>query len=262
MKYLFYALIFFTLSLQAVDNFVVITPEKTGTHLLTRAMTLLTGKEVINKWEREEFDFEIQRLLQLSLDEGKYFHMHAFYKKKVFDLFKQSGFKVIYLIRDPRDTLVSVYHYILDRGWEFENLSRDGPFGKLGKDEQIEELITGKLFGNSIPNDFFGKRWGWYANSETCTVKFEKLVGAKGGGDREEQIMELKKLAHFIHLYLPEEKFQEIADQLYGWPGLKTFRVGKIGTWREYFNEEHIKQFKRVFGQELVEMGYESDLKW
>lgn len=262
MFYLSIFFLFLTFSLYGVDNFVVITPEKSGTHLLTRAISLLTGKDVIHKWEREEFESEILRLMKVSLDEGKYLHMHAFYNIKLSKLFSNNSHKVIYLVRDPRDTLISVYHYIMDIGWVYENLGRDYPFGKLPKEEQIHELITGARYGNSIPDDFFGKRWGWFIHPNSCTVYFENLVGPKGGGSRDKQIMELKVIAKHINLFLPEERFQEIADQLFGWPGLGTFRSGQIGSWKNTFNELHKREFKKIFGRELIEMGYEKNLNW
>lgn len=40
------------------------------------------------------------------------------------------------------------------------------------------------------------------------------------------------------------------------------FRKGKIGDWKNYFNDDTRKWFKSVGGEELIRQGYEQDLDW
>ena len=41
-----------------------------------------------------------------------------------------------------------------------------------------------------------------------------------------------------------------------------TFRSGKVGKWRESFNEEHKSIFKETAGDLLVRLGYEQSNDW
>lgn len=246
------------------NPFVVVTPEKTGTHLLTRALTFLTGKQVFHVWDRTTTVSELDDYLETAEKEDKFFHMHAFPEPHIVDAFKQRGYKVIFLLRDPRDQLISVLYYIHDCRWEYENLRMDYPFGKLNFDEKIEEMITGEKFGIRVPHDFFIRRIPWMdmEGLSVYTVRFEKLVGEKGGGSLMDQIDELMTLANFLTIELSIDNAQQIAEQLFGWQGLGTFRSGKIGSWKTHYNEQHITSFKRHFGNLLINLGYESNFEW
>jgi hypothetical protein len=41
-----------------------------------------------------------------------------------------------------------------------------------------------------------------------------------------------------------------------------TFRSGKIGKWKDNFNDEHTKVFKEVCGDILISLGYEDSDDW
>ncbi len=41
-----------------------------------------------------------------------------------------------------------------------------------------------------------------------------------------------------------------------------TFRKGMIGSWQANFSEENKELYKLLYGQELIDLGYESDLNW
>jgi hypothetical protein len=99
-------------------------------------------------------------------------------------------------------------------------------------------------------------------NPEVYTTSFEKLVGVKGGGNRDIQISELKQIAEFINFDISQSSIEEISDNLFGHEGLYTFRTGQIGSWKLYFSEEHISSFKQYFGKELIQLGYEKDFNW
>ena len=37
---------------------------------------------------------------------------------------------------------------------------------------------------------------------------------------------------------------------------------GKKGGWKNFFQEEHKQAFKKIAGDLLIELGYETDLNW
>lgn len=260
-KWLFVFLLLNINQLHGVDPFVVVTAERSGTHLLTRALTFLTEKKVIHVWERNESISALQYYLAKVEYEGAFFHMHAFPYRHIVEFFESRGYKVIFQLRDPRDQLLSVLNYIRDFRWEYGPLRMDFPFGELSFDEQIDEMITGQRFGICVPKEFISKRLAWMnlENTPCFTTRFERLVGAKGGGNRELQLEELAKLASFLNIEITQERLGEIADDLFAGPAL---RKGQINSWKAAFTKKHKKHFKENYGQELINLGYEKDLKW
>ena len=57
--------------------------------------------------------------------------MHAYPRQHIIDAFKNRSYKILFLMRDPRDQLISILHYIRIWHWEFEDLRMDAPFGEL-----------------------------------------------------------------------------------------------------------------------------------
>jgi len=39
-------------------------------------------------------------------------------------------------------------------------------------------------------------------------------------------------------------------------------RSGRVEQWKELYTENHKKQFKELFGDVLVELGYENNNNW
>lgn len=261
---IFIFIFLFSNLLYASDKFAVITGEKTGTHLLTRALTFLTDKKVLNCWERYADDFTLNSYLDRVENEDRFFHMHAFPETNLIEILKARGYKVIFLLRDPRDQLISVLFYILDRHWEYGPLRLDNSFGQLSFNEKIEDMITGEKSGLTVPGEFIGRRLPWMLLEDppVYTAYFENLVGPDGDGDRDAQITELIRLAEFLNIEVSNSKIEAIADSLFGWEGLGTFRAGQIGSWKLYFTEQHKEIFKHYYGQFLIDLGYESDLNW
>jgi hypothetical protein len=257
-KLLFFLLC--SLPLFATDEFIVITPQKTGTNLITKALYLLLDKEVIRypwMWISNE---ELTALLDLAKREKKFVHIHAFCQPQIVELLKQRKCKVIFLMRDPRDQAVSLHFYCLNHGFYYGPINPNGAFGTLSFQDQLDEIITGRRFGLSIPKEIIGKRLEWMDGA--LTVRFENLVGTKGGGTESAQIQELDRLLKFISHPLSSKKIKKRTQDLFGKPGDATFRTGQIGEWKKYFNEENKISFKQVFGEELIQLGYEKNYDW
>ena len=119
-------------------------------------------------------------------------------------------------------------------------------------------MISRELYGvESTPQE-----------SHSLLVRFENLVGEKGGGSLNSQLEELKKIATFLNIPLSQDALSVIAHELYGIQSLKntalaaTFREGKIGAWRNTFKEEHKEKFKKRFNERLIALGYEKNDQW
>lgn len=167
-----------------VQPFIVVTPEKTGTHLLTKALERLVDLKTKNYWESYTLkEKELLQLLQEAKAEGAFLQMHALPTKTIIKTLRKHNYKVIFLMRDPRDVVVSLYHAI-EGGWAYGPYKLSNGYGRLSPSKKINELITGRKYGNCTPKDIIGRRMPWiYQDAKfVCTVYFENLVGEKGGG--------------------------------------------------------------------------------
>ena len=86
------------------DPFVVVTPPNSGYLLLTQAMEQLTDKRCkdlvyTHILTHEEWKKELRK----AAASRAFIHMHALPKKEQVKSLKKLGYKVIFLISDPRD---------------------------------------------------------------------------------------------------------------------------------------------------------------
>jgi hypothetical protein len=122
----------------------------------------------------------------------------------------------------------------------------------------LDEVLTNII---KDINTYYNIWLPWMNYPYGFTIRFEDLIGSKGGGDDAKQIATVKAIAKHISVELSEERAQEIATNLFGITK-NTFRKGQIGAWKEEFTPEHKKLFKQYGGELLIKLGYEKDLNW
>jgi hypothetical protein len=91
-------------------------------------------------------------------------------------------------------------------------------------------------------------------------VKFEDLVGTRGGGSTEAQRLAVEGVASHLGVEVEERTRGVVEEDLFGVG--RTFRKGQIGGWRKEFSAEHKRAVKGVLGSLLVEWGYEAGPNW
>jgi hypothetical protein len=102
---------------------------------------------------------------------------------------------------------------------------------------------------------------GWQRDENSVLVKFEDLVGPRGGGSAEAQRRTVERVARHLGVSVDEVTLpSSIEEDLFGLG--PTFRKGQIGGWRSEFSEEHTQAAREVAGPLLVELGYEADPDW
>lgn len=217
---------------------------KSGTHLLLKCLKLLTGRETINISSALDEEYELP-----GNPDNSIFYFHANYTPHAIQELEKNGYKGLFIYRDPRDQLVSNYYWILRP--EHKNLHNF--YCNTYCSDLLITLIT-------QIKDYYQRYLPWKDLTSFCGVKFENLIGAKGGGSRNHQIMEIQKIAQHIGLPLNDSILDNCIDNLYG--ETITFREGKIGSWKNVFTEEHKNYFKEKAGDLLITLGYETDLNW
>jgi hypothetical protein len=279
-------------------HIICITIPKSGTHLLHKCLTLLTSSDIhhpsknglpkraiiqirkLNKKTPPHHykgffhiptvgpipDTLVQRLKSSKVSRS--FWSHWPYTNESARIFKRYGYANFFMIRDPRDQLVSMAFMV--------HKNTDGkavPFEKA-----LIDLIDGRQ-KHYIPwaveiqaahpvmwelgiAGFYNLYMPWMKAQNFYTVKFENLVGAAGGGSNQAQINEMTHIASHLGLKLSPEKISSVINSLFG--GTHTFREGQIGSWKKYFTPEIKKIFKKTPGacQLLIDLGYENDENW
>jgi len=171
--------------------------------------------------------------------------------------------KKLILIRDFRDILVSAVF------WFDKTLSENYMWKSIPTfDQKLMALIDGSLPEGTL--NFLSanlKNLEMFTDptsvhySEYHIIKFENVIGEKGGGDSEAQAIEINNIAEFLGLHLTGNEIEYVAENLFGLRevdkvGVQTFRSGQIGDWKKYFKPHHIRAFNKKFGREMKRWGY------
>lgn len=248
----------------------LITIPKSGSHLMMKLLYMILGKKTVvlslflkHTETVEQAEKKIDKFMHLAFQAGRVVHTHFEFDTVVENhLHLLMVDKVIVLVRDPRDVLVSAVHWI----------SADPIEQRLGRpisvDEKLMYLIQGELCFETLSYPTIFKRATyWMHRPGSFTARFEELCGVKGGQSREGQEASIRALCHYLGMALDEQELTFLADELWGNPlaarttGI-TFRNGTTAGWKRYFKPEHVTAFKEVYGDLLIQLGYEEDNDW
>ncbi|XP_054678679.1 sulfotransferase 6B1-like [Grus americana] len=158
----------------------------------------------------------------------------------------QSKAKILVLVRNPKDTAVSYYHF-------YNNMPVLPSFTSW--DEYFAAFMNGKLAWGSYFDHLV--EWNKYIDHERIMmISYEEL--------KEDQILGMKRIAAFFGFSLCEEDFPRIAKntsfqamkekskETHGKFGDILFRKGVVGNWKDLFskaqNEEMDQKFEDCLG--------------
>ena len=153
----------------------------------------------------------------------------------------------LFIYRDPRDVLVSEANYFHRPEVSFIH----GYLANLSLHERLLRMIDDPWLVGSIRKrmaDFVA----WLDLPNVIPISFEELVGAAGGGDDIVQ----RKLVWSVQLKLQAEGQPEaIARRLYDGSS-PTFHTGRIGSWRQHFDQELRRRFAQLPQDFMQRYGY------
>ena len=169
---------------------------------------------------------------------------------------------IIYIVRDPRDVLVSLSHHMgIDYEKTFEHLSSSYNFEYPSSgDKRYKKTLMGAW------SDHY-KSWKNFKSCKTLVVKYEDMVldeyntfkkiikyltEVDGAEYKEEKLIKALKQTQFDELQKMEknEGFSEKGK------GELFFRKGKIGEWEKDLSVNLIKKIEKMFSKEMIELGY------
>jgi sulfotransferase 6B1 len=197
--------------------------------------------------------------------QGMFVTAHATFHPVLRDLVKELQFKQIILLRDPRDAVVSSMFFTKREPW----LQHHKYYTEALESDEERIMATIRGFGPDVATDHprasirerFEGYIPWLDDPSTLVVRFEDLIGQRGGGVSEKQLDEIERIGAFVERPLSREQTQQIAQKMYS-KGSLTFRKGIAGDWRNHFTEDHRRAFKEVAGDILIRLGYEKDMAW
>lgn len=256
---------------------------KSGTHLLTQilqgfsaigpavdsglpAIVSFDGKTGSPRREAEIVS-DLQRLLPGDIAYG---HVHAL--PGTIDILTQEKFATFFIVRDPRDVVVSHVHYITEmadrhihHAYFIQNLPDFSArlaasiAGVSAHDLRSVGILETK--DRELPDirSRFEPFMSWLDYSQIKLIRFEDLIQ-----DRRSQLKAIIDHAcgHGFQLSSPEQAVLDILENHINPQKSPTFRSGKTGGWKVSFSPQHKQLFKEVSGDLLQRLGYEENDGW
>lgn len=245
---------------------------KSGTHLLTQALqgfpqlgpAVDSGLPAVVTYEgdtgrtrsTEEILADLRRLLPGDIAYG---HLHAI--PQVVEFLKQDGFATYFILRDPRDVVISHVHYVTDL--EPRHALHQYYTQELHDfDRRLKVSISGL---QGIDFDFpdirqrFEPFLNWMDCPDILVLHFEDFIANR--------ICILGELIDYavkrgFPLDIDREEAISVLASNIDPQRSPTFRSGKAGGWRSQFNPQHKMIFKEISGDLLIRLGYEKDNDW
>ncbi len=234
---------------------------KSGTTWMLKMIASIPGYRDIGN-----FNGDIQRYH--TVQPGDVVHGHDWYTPELKQILEQNNIRVILMIRDPRDQLVSRMFHVrrsAKHAWhermkemsidEALMLCIEGREGLPGMDKMIQLAQT------------------WIdGDAEMLCVRYEELLA--------DPVTHFQQVIHYLgisgnpdlaQVVVRRNRFERLSMGKRFWkkarkPGEENanshFRKGIAGDWRNYLKPEHIARFKEVAGEQLIALGYERDLNW
>jgi sulfotransferase 6B1 len=224
---------------------------KSGTHLISKLMKGLTKRSVVRILKPDPQ--KIAGGWFPDTPKNEIIRSHLGYDAGVASRLKRDKFRCLFMVRDPRDQVVSMAYWIVTRA----NAHPEEAAAYKEDHAYFDKVLLRRILGIKKCYDRF---MPWMDNPLFYTVRFENLVGSEGGGSDAAQLDEIKEIVKHLNVPISNQEIKKCAKNLFG--GTSTFRKGQIGGWKKHFKKEHIKVFKEVAGQLLIDLGYENDLNW
>ena len=234
---------------------------KNGTHLLLKCLGEIPGYG----FSGHEIDWsDPVRALGIleSVRPGEFVKGHIPCFDQAREFVRSHDLLVFNMIRDPRDNVISLVNYLM----KHKHHPLHPHYARL-ESNQARILATIRGFqdeqGEPVIRDIGWRlnNWvGWDNESKVTNLRFESLIGLKGGGDRDAQLREINKILRTLGIS-SSPLVESIAEKAFD-SKVHSFRRGRIQGWKSVFTDEHKAAFKSIANWALVHYGYETDDSW
>ena len=238
---------------------------KAGTHLLARCLDHFPGMVDSGVHIRPSVGaYELEGML-LGLSRGSFATAHLPFSRRRAEVLAELDVGLTLIIRDPRDVVVSHFHYVTRRATKhplqaYYRALSDEPTRLMASIQGVDAAATGVDRGLENVGERFRRYLRWRKHA-CCVVRFRDLIGPRGGGSRDRQVEAIERLAAHLGLEAKRGDVDRVVERAF-FDKSTTFRRGAIGDWVNHFTEGHKEAFKEVAGQLLIDLGYEGDMDW
>jgi hypothetical protein len=175
-------------------------------------------------------------------------------------LLERLDYRHLFIIRDPRAVLPSLLSFILDtRGLPKDHfLAPD--LEPMAFEERLEFLLQGGIGPRSGLRvrgfaEVYRGMLAWRDQPGCRMIRFEELIGSRGGGTAEQQRASVEAIASHLGLNVDERIAAEIPG-IYN-PSAPTFRIGKIDSWKHSLPSSLVDRLMEYCGPLCKDASYD-----
>jgi hypothetical protein len=172
---------------------------KSGTHLLERLLYLTP--ELSRQFGRTQLYSKKKTLINKisKLRNSQFIIAHIEWWDEIYDLLNRNEIKILLLLRDPRDIVISKFKYIT---YKNKKHRLHNYYKNLGNDNsRLKTAIIGdpKVGASSIYEDFVSFI-PWIKSDNCFVIKYEDLIGENGGGNKLKQLETIRNIYTFLNI--------------------------------------------------------------
>ncbi len=228
---------------------------KAGTHLLERALCL--HPRLYRKLLPTLSNASLRRWggldgLLAKLRPGQVIASHLRFEASFPEVVLRRHVPVIFLIRDPRDLVVSQVNYVARRS---DHRFAKAFAQKAGLRDRLQLAIVGDPEHRLRSVGARLEAYEGWLRSDALVVRFEDLVGPEGGGDADRQAETVRAIYRHVGLPVDAAFVTKVCGRLFSSKS-PTFRRGSIGQWRDHFDDELEELFEKTAGEVTRAFGY------
>ena len=179
--------------------------------------------------------------------------------RAVFNLTENLKMIKFFVIRDLRDSIISAYfsvrysHVATDQIQKRRNALYD-----LSEEDGITYMIE------KVGKGYARIQTSWLDTVETPVFRYEEFI--------ENELESFGKIIEHCEINISNRKLKSIvqSNSFSNITGRKPgqedkfshLRSGTKNNWKDHFTSDHILLFKKLYGEILIQTGYEKDLNW
>jgi len=259
-----------------IRPFIVNSIPKAGTHLVSKALGLVPGIDAayerllpsrfaaaqtsdmveIGIGQPRWVSAKSVRDALAGLGAGRFALWHVPYSEAFRDILRALKLPMVIVLRDPRDVAVSHAHHLA----RFPGHRLHAMLAKASLHERLKAVIEG-VRDNESGDVLLAPLWqryervlDWRRYPPVHVVRFEDLVGERGGGSAHAQLHALHALLNFIGAPSDRALIESIEHHLFG--ETVTFNKGAIGSWRGVLDTRLLDAISEHCAEMLHPHGY------
>lgn len=194
------------------------------------------------------------RKLLRRIPDGGYICGHLPYTEELSEFLRIHGFQIVHITRDPRDVLVSYINFQRNK----EKFPFHSEFKSIPDNSCIMRVLEGGQKNGIVAaplKDRLANSIGWLSDKGVVALKFEQLIGHKGGGSDFDQLKAIEAVINHLGLKVKRERAVFLGERVFDRKS-ETFHKGLIGQWETFLNAEQKSMITTQIGNEIKEMGY------